>query len=138
MSLPFLFPKNLLPCKIFSGTLIIFGVLGAYFTRPSPPKIKEGFLPFFCFLVKKWWGLAYGENLLANLSFRTKQWTPTVYRVGRTGESPHIYTKKLIRAYLAPFFHIKNSVTHDKVRSFIFLFKRTQSTTLLHFLDHNN
>jgi hypothetical protein len=38
MSLPFLFPKNLLPCKIFLGALIILGVLGAYFTRPSPPK----------------------------------------------------------------------------------------------------
>ena len=33
-----LFPKNLLFHKIFSGALIIFGVLGAYFTRPSPPR----------------------------------------------------------------------------------------------------
>ena len=32
-----LFPKNLLLYKIFSGALIILGVLGAYFTRPSPP-----------------------------------------------------------------------------------------------------
>ena len=35
-----LFPKNLLLHKIFSGALIILGVLGAYFTRPSPPNIK--------------------------------------------------------------------------------------------------
>ena len=33
-----LFPKNLLLYKIFSGALIILGALGAYFTRPSPPK----------------------------------------------------------------------------------------------------
>ena len=34
----FLFPKNLLTSKIFLGALIIFGVLGAFFTRPSPPR----------------------------------------------------------------------------------------------------
>ena len=33
---PFL--KNLLLRKIFSGALIDFGVLGAFFTRKSPPK----------------------------------------------------------------------------------------------------
>ena len=32
------FPKNLLLRKIFSGALIDFGVLGAFFTRKSPPK----------------------------------------------------------------------------------------------------
>ena len=43
MSLPFLFPKSLLLCKTFSGALIIFGVLGAYFTRPSPTALRQQF-----------------------------------------------------------------------------------------------
>ena len=60
----------------------------------SPPKTKRAYLAPFFVLVKEGWGLADGENLLANLSERTKQWTPTVYRVGRTGESPILRTKK--------------------------------------------
>ncbi|MGN1100377.1 MAG: hypothetical protein ACI4S9_08510, partial [Christensenellales bacterium] len=43
-SLFLLFPKNLLLCKIFSGALIVFGVLGAYFTRPSPPLQSKALL----------------------------------------------------------------------------------------------
>ena len=32
---------------------------------------------------------------------RTKQWTPTVYRVGRTGESLRISTKIVVSSYAA-------------------------------------
>ena len=41
-----LFPKNLLRCKIFSGALIILGVLGACFTRKSTKK-STSFLSIF-------------------------------------------------------------------------------------------
>ena len=50
------------------------------------------------------WGLAYGENLLSKFVRRTKQWTPTVYRVGRTGESPHPLFFHLKEHNLQPFF----------------------------------
>jgi len=39
-------------------------------------------------------GIEYGENLQRKLVRRTKRWSPTVYRVGRTGEIPVGVTKK--------------------------------------------
>ena len=56
---------------------------------------------------------------------RTKQWTPTVYRVGRTGESPILRTKKTRQTRcLARFFMqkekacVRNGVVSDTYSHF--------------------
>ena len=133
MSLPFLFPENLLFHKIFSGALIILGVLGAYFTRTSPPTSKHRLTSAVCYckqhdrqraspFSQKSFAM---QNLFGNLN---NIWCPRC--VFNTSKS----TKMRKAKYLAPFFHVKNSVMHGKVHSFIFSLKRTQSTTLLRLL----
>ena len=57
----FLFPKNLLTSKICLGALIIFGVLGAYFTRRTPPNQNN---PNHFLIAREWFGFILYINEL--------------------------------------------------------------------------
>jgi len=97
-----LFPKNLLLCKIFSGALIILGVLGAYFTRPSPPRKNKANKSCSFLLQKKNSDqkpvLPFSQKVLTIL-FASKIFVVVIFLLKRTQSITLLHFYKFYRAF---------------------------------------